>query len=168
MRFFIFLLLTATLSGCVTLQKYNTTFTPEIAQVNNQQFSATLTPNLNYYGACEAFTLTIVNHTDQDMELDWNKTLYIKNGQTNGGFMYEGILYRDRNNPKSPDFVLAKNSTSKVIWPSSMVTYLSGQYGGWRHEAMATGEHGVMLTLRIDGQELREKLTMNIVTQKTP
>jgi hypothetical protein len=106
--------------------------------------------------------LTVKNKTNKNLELNWNKTLYIVNGQTSGGFMFEGVVYKDRNNSKSPDVIFPNGTLSKAIWPNNLVYFSSGQYGGWRHESLPPGENGVYLTVIVDGKEISEKITMNL------
>lgn len=131
---------------------------PERVTVQNDTFLATLEPGCLEFG-CKAFALTLTNKTDKNLEVDWNKTLFITGGQTSGGFMFEGVVYRDRNNPKPPDIVFAKSTLAKVLWPNNLVDFSSGRYGGWNHQSMPRGENGVYLTVIVDGKEVHEKLT---------
>jgi len=149
-------------TGCAALQKYQTTSTPPERKIETEYYLATLKPTLGWNGIPEAFSLTILNTTDQDIEIDWNKTLFINNGQTSGGFMFEGVVYKDRNNQKNPDIIFGKNIFSKTIWPNNLVSYVSGQYGGWRHTPMSPGENGVSLVIKTKDQELRENMTVDL------
>ncbi len=112
---------------------------------------------------CNAFTLIIENKTNKDMEVDWNKTLYIAQGRTSGGFMFDGIVYAQRNAPKPPDIVFKGGTFRKNIYPTNLVEFSSGKYGGWRHQNMPQGLNGVYLTLRIGNEEINEKLTTSLV-----
>jgi len=134
---------------------------PTVMQASNEYFETTATPRCGSYG-CEAFTLQIKNKTDKNLEVNWNKTLYITRGQTSGGFMFEGVVYKDRNNPKSPDIVFGNGTLSKTIWPNNLVEFSSGKYGGWRNEDMPSGENGIYLTVNVDGKEISQKLVTNI------
>ena len=127
---------------------------------SNAVFEAKLTPVCS--NGCTSFILSIRNLSDKDIELDWNKTLFIANGTTSGGFMFEGVLYRDRNNQKAPDMIFAKGTFTKAIYPNNLVEYRSGQYGGWDHTSMGTGENGVYLTVKVGNEEIKEKITTNI------
>jgi hypothetical protein len=138
--------------------------TPTIQTSSNDFFTAKISPLCP--NGCQAFLLTIENKTDKDLELDWNKTLYISNGRTSGGFMFEGVVYKDRNNPKPPDIIFAKSRFLKTIWPNNLVHFSSGKYGGWRNEDMPTGENGVYLTVKIGDQEIKEKITINITREQ--
>lgn len=136
------------------------TVTYKPATVTQEAFTATLEPVCR--PACKGFVLTIENKTDKDLELDWNRTLFLDNGSTRGGFMFEGIVYRDRNGPKPPDMIFAKSRFSKEIWPNNLVEFRSGRYGGWEHENLPLGNVGAYLTLRQGQNELRDRLTVNL------
>lgn len=137
--------------------------TPATATVENAAFTASITPRCHGLG-CEAFAFTLVNKTDKNLELDWNKTLFVTGGQTSGGFMFEGIVYRDRNNQKSADVIFAKGTLTKTIWPNNLVSFSAGRYGGWDHGSMPRGENGAYLTVVLDGKELHEKLVVALTT----
>lgn len=112
-----------------------------------------------------AYKLDVTNLSDKDIEIDWNKTQFIINGQTNGGFMFEGIRYIARNDAKNPSFVLAKNSFSKYIYPNYLVSYY---LHAWRNMTIPDGETGVLLTLKIGNNEVREKLFITKITKVVP
>ena len=76
--------------------------------------------------------------------------------------MFEGVVYKDRNSPKSPDIVFGNDTFAKTIWPNNLVEFSSGKYGGWRNESMPSGENGIYLTVNIDGKEITQKLITNI------
>lgn len=69
---------------------------------------------------CDRLALVIRNKTNSNLEVNWNKTLFITNGQTSGGFIFEGVVYKDRNNQKAPDIVFANGSMTKTIWPNNL------------------------------------------------
>jgi len=71
--------------------------------------------------------LTIRNKTNKNIELNWNKTLYITGGQTSGGFMFEGVVYAERNNPKPADLIFGNSTFTKEISPSNLVDYETGR-----------------------------------------
>jgi hypothetical protein len=147
-------------AGCATTRTV-VKAEPTVMQASNEYFDTTAMPRCGSYG-CEGFTLQIKNKTSRDLEVNWNKTLYIARGQTSGGFMFEGVVYKDRSNPKSPDVVFGNGTFSKSIWPNNLVEFSSGKYGGWRNENMPSGENGIYLTVNIDGKEITQKLITNI------
>ncbi len=133
---------------------------------SNEYFNVLISPVCSGYG-CEAFTLNLTNNTDKDIEIDWNRTLYLVHNQTHGGFMFEGIVYRDRNNPKPPDIVFAHSILRKKIWPNNLVYFsTSSRSGDWYHESMPEGENGVYLSVIIDGKEIKEKQTINLSVEQ--
>jgi hypothetical protein len=129
--------------------------------VETGDFVAIIEPSGNY--GYESFVLAVVNKSKKNIEINWNKTLYVAYNQTSGGFMFEGVVYRERNNPKQPDVVFAGGNLVKTIWPNALVEYESGKYGGWRNRKMWEGEHGVYLTLSIDGKEVNERLSVKLL-----
>ena len=135
---------------------------PDIAMVENERFRAQLKPVFGKSGGCEAFVLGIVNKTDKNIKVNWNKTLYISGGHTSGGFMFKGVAYKDRNNPKPPDVVPGNATLTKTIRPSNLAHYDPAQKDGWRHEAMPQGENGALVSLSIDGKEVTERLVVRL------
>jgi hypothetical protein len=114
------------------------------------------------FGSYTAFYLFIENKTNKDIEIIWDKTAYIKYDNTNGGFMFEGIVYKDRNNPKPPDIIFPNSTFSKSIWPNNLV----GFYRGWYHGGMPMGNNGIYLTMKIDNIEFKEKITFNLYQEQ--
>lgn len=134
---------------------------------DNPYFSTQLSADCGTSG-CKGFMLVIRNKTNKNLELNWNKTLYITGGQTSGGLMYDGVVYKDRNNPRPPDIVFPNGSLSKFVLPSNRVEFMSASYAnGWYHNNMPQGENGVFLTMVVDGKEISEKLTVVISVART-
>lgn len=147
------------ITGCATTQ--NWTSEPETVNGQLAGVNVLISPVCTGYG-CEYFLLDLKNTTEFDVEVDWNNTLYIRNGQTSGGFMYEGIVYSQRNGTRAADVIFPGNNLRKVIYPNNLVEYVSGQYGGWSHESMPEGQNGIYLTLNIDGEVYRERFITEI------
>ena len=145
------------LSGC---KAWVVKTTPEKQIVNNDNYSIQLIPVDPRPRFFTAFNLTIDNKTDSDIELIWDKTNFIYNGQTNGGFMFEGIVFKDRNNPKQPDVIFARNRFQKTIWPNNLVRFDTTI--GWYQAGMDMGDNGIYLTLKVNGKEVKEKLIINM------
>jgi hypothetical protein len=134
---------------------------PPTASIDNEYFNANLSPTCKSSG-CDSFYLSIHSKTNKNIEVNWNKTLFISRGQTSGGFMFEGVVYKDRNNPKPPDIVFGKSRFAKSIWPNNLVHFSSGRYGGWENSPMPPGENGIYLSVIVDGKEINERLTMRL------
>lgn len=151
--------------GCATSPKYNWKAKPLYNKFSNEYVDVELHPFFTksiITSGCQAFRLFIINKTQKNIEVDWNKTMYIVGGRTNGGFMYPGILYLQRNNPKQPDVIFAKSSFEKMIWPCNLVEFSSGRHGRWRHEYMPLGQNGIYLVIRCGDEEIREKITLKL------
>jgi hypothetical protein len=127
----------------------------------NESFSVKVLPTGSLgmwkkYGP-EAFALQVENKTDSTLEIDWNRTLFMDNGQSRGGFMFEGIKYNDRNAAKSPDIVGPNSIFRKSIWPNVLVQRFTSSWShfsfGW--DKGDQGKYGVSLSVKKDGKEVR-------------
>jgi hypothetical protein len=129
--------------------------------VDNKYFSATVEPSL------KSFVLTIKNKTNSDLGLNWDKTLFISNGQTKGRFMIDGTLYKERNASKPSDIIFSGGTLSKTIWPNDLVYWSSNQFDpGWKHTSLPGGETGVYLAVVVDGIEINEKIVGTILRER--
>ncbi|MDC7692465.1 hypothetical protein [Vogesella indigofera] len=156
-------ILCLSLSGCAAFQTYSYNAEPPIAKSVSDKYEIQLQPiPCNSYSGCQGFNLTLANKSNSDIEIDWNKSLFVVNGQTNGGFMFEGTVYKDRNNSKDPDVVFANSTFSKNIFPNSLVSY-NTTLNRWLQAPMYNGEYGAYLRLKIDGKEQSPKLTTKII-----
>ena len=112
------------------------------------------------------YGLRIDNLSKYDLEIDWNKTSFIRQNTTDGGFMFEGIRYMDRNNYKNPTIILSKSSFYTNIYPNNLAYFSGGQYGsGWVNGKIPDGENGVYLVFKINAKEYREKLLIKRTTR---
>jgi hypothetical protein len=145
---------------CCGCRPWNIKNTPSFQVVDNGFYSIQLLPSGRANHGFTSFDLTIENKKDSDIDLVWDKTYFIYNGQTNGGFMFEGIVFKDRNNPKSNDVIFAKNKFQKTIWPNNLVSFDTTI--GWYHYPMNMGDNGIYITLIVNGKEIREKLLINM------
>jgi hypothetical protein len=134
---------------------------PFTKSISNESFTAAISPETFDYTrhGYIAFKLIIRNKTTEGIKLDWNKTLYIENGQTKGGFMFEGITYEDRDKPKPLDIISAGSVFEKIIYPSSLVL-LSGW---WYHSRIPPGNNGIYLTIRVNEKEIKETIILNMI-----
>ena len=77
--------------------------------------------------------------------------------------MFEGNVYKDRNNQKPPDIIFSNASLSKEIFPNNLAGF--SRVLGWMNGPMPAGENGVYLTLSIEGREVAEKLSLTLSEQ---
>lgn len=160
------LLLLGLLAGCATWTVQPPTGNEKLAE----GVTVTVTPfkngNNQIFGFV-GFALQVDNRTEKEITIDWNRTMFLLNGQTSGGFMYEGVVYADRNNPKQPDIVLPNSTFTKMIWPNNLVDFSGGKYGsGWYHKEMPEGKNGVYLTVQI-GDVVVNKIVTFVVGKST-
>ena len=168
------------LIGCAPRYIWNSD--PQVRTVSNEFFDATLQP-VFVSGGYKGFALGIKNKTKKNIEVNWNKTLFISNGQTSGGFMFPDGVYAERNNPKMPDIVFPDVEFGKGLMPNVLVAYDAGTSGvsgqvigrkyyqgtpgttgiGWWHQPMPSGVNGIYLTMIVDGKEINETLTVNLL-----
>lgn len=166
--FFILVVVGILLQGCGRIAYYSVPIKAEIPN-QNKYFDVNFRGNhLALSTGYNSFILTIKNKTNKDIEINWNKTYFIINGQTNGKFMSEGTIYRDRNNVQPLDIVFAKSTFTKELWPNNYVHYLRGAADGQDMDHWGTGNgiQGIYLTVNIDGKEVKEKLLINIIKGK--
>lgn len=141
---------------------------PSLSHDVSAGVAATVTPvrvyNLDDPAApFECFLLTVRNDTDSELEVDWDRTQFVDGGQTSGGFMFEGVVYKDRNNPKAATIVLPHGALQMKIWPNNLVYFSSAQTSaGWVHSRLKEGKYGVHLTLVQDGKRITHTFTFDI------
>lgn len=159
----VFVVMALFLAGCAHVQFATE---PRVLILERDAYKVQVRPAGRYaLGSYEGFELSVSNKTDSDIEIVWNKTLFIKDGVTNGGFMFTGVVYEDRNDPKPSDVVFAHDTFSKCIWPCNLVMFTGTSapllpQNTWWHRTILAGEHGVYLTLKVADHEVHEKLTI--------
>lgn len=101
------------------------------------------------------FTLTIVNKSKNDLKLSWNESYFLENDTANGGFMFDGVQYANRDAPKQDLLILPNTTITKDIYPTAKVGYLSynrlavnmGLPTGWVHYVLKDGVFGAYLKI---------------------
>lgn len=143
--------------------------TPDKATYTDKIFDVELTPlkeDEHYRG----FTVTIKNKTNNDLKLVWNDTYFLENDSARGGFMFEGVVYSKRTEPKQDLLILPNSSSSLDIFPNDKVMYITpdqtamsmGLPSGWVHAVMKDGTFGAYLMITGKGFEKRVKLVVGI------
>ena len=162
-KYFLFIVIVAlTVSDCAGVPKQNLKNSLQVNQIENEYFSLILTPKCTD-NLIVGFDLTIRNKTNKDIEIDWDKTLFIDDSQTNGRFWYKGVSYTGRYNSRPPDIVFAKSTLKRTIWPTNLIEFRRGKCN---HIPMDAGEHGIYLRTRINGNEINEKVTFDFSAVK--
>jgi hypothetical protein len=145
---------------------------PEIQAIENSHYTAQFEPlseGKNYF---DAFRLKVMNKTQKDLEIDWNKTRYLYNGRDIGVFVFEGIKPE---NIKSltipPDIIPAGQSFTKDITPLKLlarepITGKGAKAGKITSGPIPTGESGILLFIRQNDNTIKEKLTVKITEKE--
>lgn len=109
-----------------------------------------------------SFLLEITNKTEKPLKLSWNNSYFIDNGEAKGGFMFEGVMYIKRDDPKQDLLILPKSTVSKYIYPSVNITSYSGM---WFHQKI-NGECGAYLS--ITGENYKQDITLLTTITEVP
>ena len=131
---------------------------PNTYHAKNDFFDAEISP-IYIVDGYKGFVLHIHNKTSNKIEVDWNKTFYIYNGETNGGFLFENMRAGDRGKSMPPDIVPDDALFSKEIFPGVLAEF-SSLAMATVYTPMKPGENGVYLAVSAEGKEITEKLTV--------
>lgn len=166
----IFGTLLTTVTGCApTLVSIST---PEIQTVENSYYTAQFKPlreGKNYF---DYFRLEITNKTHKDLEIDWNNTRYFYNGRDLGVFVFKGIQPENiRSLTITPDVIPTGQSFTKDITPLKLlarepITGKGAKAGKITPGPIPTGENGIILFVRGNGQAIQEKMIVKITEKK--
>ncbi len=156
------------LIGCAPIKTW--TSSPEIQTAGNQYYKVELEPVKNDHAFFEMFRLTVENKTDNNLEIDWNKTRYIFSGRASGVFVFKGINPEDIKNLTIPaDTVPPGAKLSKEIAPARLVAVapirdrsVGAVKSGFSPGVLPEGKNGIYLVIRTPEQEMRVNITLNI------
>lgn len=115
--------------------------------------------------SCYGFSMDMQNKTDKPVEIDWNRSYYTYNGQTNGGLMSEGVIISQRNMLRAPDVVLPNGRYSKTLWPSNFTQlYIGLASAEWINQMLPEGMQGVFITIKQGDREeyVKSEMLMKI------
>ncbi len=144
------------------------TSTPAVQKASNAYFEVSLAPvklGNNYFAA---FQITIVNKTDGDLFIDWNKTLYLYDKKSYGVFVFKGI---EPSTVKSatvpPDLVPAGGQLLKEVMPYKLVAWMPIEKGAPGDESIRPGiipkgDNGISLCIKKGKKIIVEKLFVQI------
>ena len=134
--------------------------------VDNKDFTVSITPE--YWSSYRrghgwhAFNLSVTNKKNRNIEIVWDKTLFILKGSTNGRFMFDGVVYKERNNTRPNDIVFGNTTFNRLILPNNLVEYINSPGLGWFHNTIQPGEDGIYITFKVEEKEIGEKVSVNI------
>jgi len=155
--------------GCVPAKKVWVS-NPMFQSAHNDYYIARIEPLTRDHNFFVSFRLMVSNKTDKNIEIDWNKTRYIHNGQDLGGFIFKYIKPEDVKSSTIPsDTVLAGGFFSREIMPYKLLGLAPIRdrgkgidESGIQPGILPNGENGILLVVRQNGKEIIEKITLNI------
>lgn len=156
--------------GCVPAKTIWTS-EPDTGMSTNKHFQAKLEPVKQGHDFYVSFRVEVKNLTQNNLAIDWNKTLYIHNGHKKGIFVFEGVKPEDVKNRSIPTAIIPSGDTfSKVVAPYKLLARASlwdrGQSKDIEAGILPNGENGMQLVVRYRGEELVETMKVKI-TEKT-
>ncbi len=144
---------------------------PPVQKISTSFYTVQMKPlkkNNPYY---VAFLISIQNHSNHPLEVDWNRTRYLHNGEDLGVFVFRGIEPGRIQGAIPSDSVLAGEIFSKEISPLKTVTFLPrGQAPepgrrGFEPGILPAGANSIRLVLRQNGRNWQETLTLRLFTE---
>lgn len=167
------LILMSTFIGCVTQRPQPIWHSrPPVQKFTTDTVDIQIRPlkqNSPYY---VSFELNIYNKTSHPMEIDWNETHYIHQGQDKGLFLFGDIdpdQFRTRTIPM--ETVPAGGTLTKLISPARTVTWTklrkttTSDTSFFSSGMLPNGANGVSLLLSQQGNRWRQTLTVRIFQQ---
>jgi hypothetical protein len=117
-------------------------------------FKIQLRPDKEGLNSFVVFHLTVVNKSADPIEIDWNKTKYLYDGQPSGGFLLEGVKPGYVKGATAMVHRIPGNSVyHKIIAPTNRVAYAPIKY----QQQLRTGEESLSpgpLPPGVNGMEL--------------
>ena len=131
---------------------------PPLQSYNNRYFAISTVPLILFDGY-GAFAVKVKNKTKKNIEVDWNRTIFISNAGPNGGFMFEGIPYEERNRLISPEIIPPDGTLRKIVFPNNLIVKSDDS---WIHKPMEKGKNGLYITVKVNGKNMGAKLTSHL------
>jgi len=129
---------------------------PNLQQASNEYYDATISP-IYIFDGYKGFMLYIHNKSTDDLVVDWENTFYLYDGKKTGGFIFRGMRSGDRIETPA---IISGSLFSKEIFPVKRAQF-STLAMSTVHEPMQPGENGVLLSVKVDGKKISERLTLN-------
>lgn len=144
-----------------------------MGEYSDKNFSILLAP-VKEDDAYRAFRLIVTNKTKDELKIVWNDTYFLEGENANGGFMFEGIQYAQRNAPKQDMLILPNSFVAKIIYPTEKVVYLNydvtaarmGLPSGWVHGVMENANFGAYV--KVKGKNFEKSVKLSISIQVVP
>lgn len=169
-KIWIVLFLISLLTACAPTKRIKDwVSSPSVQEAGNKSFEATFEPLKGDKKFFVSFRLSVRNKTDEALKIDWNKTRYVYKGRPYGGFVFYGIDPATIKDSIPPDLIAPGELFSKEIFPTNLVAFtpirrdvLNKKGRGIYPGPIPAGENGIYLVILQGGQEIVEKILLNI------
>jgi hypothetical protein len=159
-------------TGCATVPVY--TSNPATHTFQNDVFVGELEPILasgkHYF---DSFRFVLTNTSNTDLQIDWQNTFYLHNGEKFGRWGAENLTIEELQEKEDLPLITVApgNTLSRIIFPlrliaRSTLAEKTGDDAKISRGIIPEGESGILLTVRQGGREIREELKFRItITQ---
>ncbi len=106
----------------------------------------------------DRFFFSINNKSQGNIEIEWDKIIYINENNHSSRVIHSGIKYADRNSPQVPSLVASKTSINDAIIPADNI-YLSSVSYEWRISSLLRNSK---TNGSYDGQNVKINLPIKI------
>ena len=127
---------------------------------SNPYYGALLSLRWGPGACCNSFSLRVANNTGSPLEILWDKTFYVHNGKRDGGFMFGPSGCSDADLPQTSS-IPPGGSFETSVWPEILVHSYSSPHT-CSHSFLETGQDGIFLTVKGDGVEMSETVTLDL------
>jgi hypothetical protein len=165
------------LTGCSTARVY--TSVPPASQASHAAFDALLQPQAaGGQGRFNCFRLVITNKSDKPFAMDWDDSYFLLDGRRRGQFGWVGMKVEDlKQLHRNPLHVVPAGATlAAVIFPIELIAAKAlregSRLGSGAPDGEAAlgplpeGENGLEVTVNLDGEQVRETLTVKITSRR--
>ena len=81
-------------------------------------------------------SLELLNKTGQSLKIPWDESAYVDISSHSHRVVHSGVKFSDRNSSQPPSIVPSKGRLADFLYPSDLISYVPGQYGGWAQPLM--------------------------------
>ncbi len=148
--------------------------TPASQTINSKSYDARFEPVKKDADFFNWFSLTVVNKSEKEMEIDWNRTKYLYKGKDAGLFVFSGVDPETVKNSTLPkDIIPAGGTFSRDIAPFKLIAFTPLRDQSIETEGhnivaglIPAGENGIFLVILQEGKSARAKITVTIESRE--
>lgn len=122
----------------------------------------------------DRFFFNIKNKSQSNIEIDWDRIIYINENNHSSRVIHSGIQYANRNSPQIPSLIAPKTSITDVIIPADNI-YLSSVKYEWRilpllRDSKANGSYDgknvkIYIPIKINGVSYEYAIIYDLIWQ---